>query len=1068
MIMNIRKLIDNSFLFKRKRKTIWLSKLITNNLKQNRSINIIQFVKNYFSTNYVPSKLTIILILSIIVIILFLTNSGKLLTLLGLEEWILIRIHYFSKESNYFQNLVTIHAGIGAIIFSLIILIAESMRDHQSKDTARVLLKVSYLFPLTITEIFAFFLFLFGDVNYLSVITIIIIAFLTVISLKRTISVLLDKPLFIEKRIELLNEQIGKKINLAIDERIGNNILLKSFEKSNHNIKYLMSSVDETNNFLFNSQEFGVVSDIDIGTLNEIAEMLKNKNQLLTDFYDYESTLTNQTKNKNETIIYIHKSYKDTINEDNRTLISIPKSQINNLHLIDIINNRVQRAFKINPKPIFDELVESQLGDLKDQYYDSIINEKISVIEELNKIYIGVAKGYLNCMKPYGGGFSFDQARKERNAAFLGGWEEMRWLATDIRSLIEKAIKKKNLEILHKTLWLPFKISSLAFQEDDHYLFQEFSNFPNLFYLFSLREENKQVISKILFDKSWNFYKNLSDYFIETKLSKNIPKSKKHSLKDFALTILLTYQNLMKAAYDNFDFGGFVKFQTTTLSLFKEPSAGYIKYDLDYLISQLNDKNISIERKKQIQNQIDLEQIYKEIQDRRLQMFFGLASWIFDKFKKNQTNETIKQIYNYVQSIFDIPLNDFTKIFLNTHSFEVEDFWNWGFWDMIADSSFHSIKILEKLEQFYAVKALLLLTKIEKDKRDHLELPYNREFAYLAEGSRDLMHVLNDITNNPNSWRFVLQDNSINKVDVLKNLLLEAKEKQEKRDINKKRQTPISNLKVKNFKEKFIDEFYKHADLRIIIERESTIEKKLSIRPEETLSRFGINRVDDKAAFIENWHVHFIDWGENYGRNLALGENSVLINEIINGCETIDAKELENVFGKFRNMEDLIILVINSSPYLIFQGLDNFEYQNRLDIRPLSGIYKFQGADIPIYQIFQSKIEEQIIILSRRKINKLIQYSPMNDNENEDMLKDIFYINVQSFSENVQLMSKLINDPPAWLKENRDKYEQRLYLKELVLIEIFERFTLLFSDEYNGYRILTKNYLKLNKKDSDN
>jgi len=140
-----------------KQKAEWLSAFIKKDKEQYPSPNLRKKVARYFSTFYIPSRETILFILFLVGLILLFTNLGKILLLAGLDDWILFRIHFFTKESNQFQNLIAIHAGIGAIIFALIILIAESLRDNQSKDTARVLLKVSYLFPLTVAEIFVFF-----------------------------------------------------------------------------------------------------------------------------------------------------------------------------------------------------------------------------------------------------------------------------------------------------------------------------------------------------------------------------------------------------------------------------------------------------------------------------------------------------------------------------------------------------------------------------------------------------------------------------------------------------------------------------------------------------------------------------------------------------------------------------------------------------------------------------------------------------------------------------------------------------------------------------------------------
>jgi len=827
----------------------------------------------------------------------------------------------------------------------------------------------------------------------------------TVLSLKMTIKVLLDKPLFTKKRIELLNEGIKEKINRAIDERIGNNIFLAKLKNSDLNLDYSIILPEDSNSLVINSDEFGIVSDINIGLLAEIAKIIQvaaekngtlpNRPQLIIG--DKQATETKRTDIHTDFQIKVHKRYRENIIEGNRILLSFNKSLVTDPQLIEIIRLKAQKAFKIIPDDNFDELVKSQLTDLKGQFIDAITNRKLNIIEELFTIYIGIADGYLSCMDPYGGGFSFEQARSERAAAFMGGWEQMRWLVSDVRSLVIEAIQSKNQEILIETIRLPFRISRLALQNDDHYLFQEFSWFPSLFYRYSQKEDVQQEIKIYLFEKSLKYYQDLSDYYIETKLGKDIPGNKINSLKNFAITILLSFQTLLKAAFDNRDFEGFIKFQKTTSSIFTKTYSGLELYEIEFIKSQLKNPDLSKVSREHFDRQLEKHLIFQDIHDRRLQMFFGLTSWIFNEYKKFQSDEKIKGFYESIHSTVSISLEELTKIFLDVHSYDTESFWNWDEWDTIPDGKVYSIRILEKLEQFYVVKALSMLAGLSHEKIGQIELPYNRDFAFLAEGNRDLVKTLIDIENNPDNWRFVLSEDEISKVSDLKNLLSRAKERQEKEDIKRKRTKKISELKVDTFKEDFIKGFYENTDLRKFIENISTIEKNLSEKPKETTKRFGFNTVDDKAAFFDDWYVYFGDWGKSYGRNLAIGENSTMLNKIIESCERLSGVNLESTLIKFANINDILILLVNVSPFNLFQNEDGFRYKESLTGISHSGVYQFQGIDIPIYQFFLANIDKQLIILDKNKIKKLVQYSPLNAGEHENLIKDIFCMNIQSF-----------------------------------------------------------------------
>lgn len=80
----------------------------------------------------------------------------------------------------------------------------------------------------------------------------------------------------------------------------------------------------------------------------------------------------------------------------------------------------------------------------------------------------------------------------------------------------------------------------------------------------------------------------------------------------------------------------------------------------------------------------------------------------------------------------------------------------------------------------------------------------------------------------------------------------------------------------------------------------------------------------------------------------------------------------------------------------------------------------------------------------------------MNKGEDKNLVKDIFYINVQAFSENNNLMEQFIKKPPEWLKKIGNEQKQREHLQERVLIHIFERFEYNKPKDFEGYKFLLK------------
>lgn len=302
-------------------------------------------------------------------------------------------------------------------------------------------------------------------------------------------------------------------------------------------------------------------------------------------------------------------------------------------------------------------------------------------------------------------------------------------------------------------------------------------------------------------------------------------------------------------------------------------------------------------------------------------------------------------------------------------------------------------------------------------------------------------------------------DETFNKkvIPFLQGLKIKAQE----RIKSLQREQQISPKKIEEFREQLLKEFNETVVLRNIFKHYKLFEDKTSEKYDDTLERFGINIVTDKAAFFEEWHVHYTDWGGQYGRNLAAGEDSHLLEGIIVNCKEIKKNEFEQILEKFSDLSDVIIFVTNMALYKFFENSKNFKpkwYKDspQLDVKGFEGWYLYKGKYLPIFRAYHRKIDEQIAILNKSKLGKLIQYSPLDEGENEGLKKDIFYMDIRAFSEDENLMKKFLEKPPEWLEKIGDKNKQREHLREKVLLQIFERFEYNKHLEFEGYLLKIK------------
>ena len=506
-----------------------------------------------------------------------------------------------------------------------------------------------------------------------------------------------------------------------------------------------------------------------------------------------------------------------------------------------------------------------EISNVKDQFSAAIMNSRTGEVEELAKLYIGLSEEFLEQMLRFGGGYTAEQAHKERHT-LLSGWQQVRWLSYDIRDLMEQAIKTKNQEIIREVVYIPIVIARRATEKNDHYLFQEFIGFSQLIYSFALREEDEKL-RKFLIDRSWRYLKEIADIYIEPRLRKDdLEDGEMKSIRDFSIFFLITFQDLIKSAFDNNDFESFQLFKDAAIKLFKHFSPSEAVVSAHSLEWYLKNPSLTTEQKEKytvaLEKQKERENIEKEICDRKNQMMFGLTSWILEHFVRHKEDAGTKKFYEEMQKTLPKDIVELTDIFIQCHSFETENFWGWGWWEVVSDGDVHSIQVLEKLEKVYAINALKILSAKNADEIASIKLPPSRDLSYLAEGVRDLIKTLDNIKANPQQWEFVVDALAAAKTDALKGIIEKAKEEQEKEEMESKRKQPISQEKVEQFKVSVVREFDKTIRIESFFEYLGLYKDKTSEVSEiSKKTRFGVNTVDDKAVFLKDWHIHFGDWG---------------------------------------------------------------------------------------------------------------------------------------------------------------------------------------------------------------
>lgn len=1024
-----------------------------------------------FNKLYEPSP-TSFFVVSVIVLFLNILSHISCFNFFGLS----LTFNTLNFDSsNHFQNLIAVHAGIGTIIFALLIFVAESLRDDESKDKARILLKESLLYPLAIAEIVTFFNFLWWkNINQLSILPIVLVGLFAIYSLSKLIYVLLNVHILNEKRLELLRDRVKKSISLAIDERLGNNYLINRLGENKIGLTYTPLSERDTENYhFFDALKMGVITDIDLCLLEKIAKLLEqeaNKNGL--SFYENklkpsegnvsgsENTRAQVSKETYAKADKYHfglaKKYHDRIDQDYKTLIRVHKSILKNSDTIKELEGLVREAFKIGRRNNYSEQVRLELSGLKDQFIEAINNKKLGRIEGFRQIYLSLAESFLESMNECGGGYSYEQAKKEVGNVFEG-WSEIKWLEDGLRELLIKSTQTHDEETIRDVAYIPAAIAIRAIKFRDHFLFQKFLGFIPYLHFLGYKEPDKNI-RRFIHNKSVTWLKEVASYFIEPELKdakeENLIKEYTH----FTVHVFLIFQNLLKTSLENNDIEMVGEIADVLDRLYRHfnpseyPNAEHLEWELKRASAEVEKSRIGLKLKVQK----SLEESEKEIKLRRQQLFFGITAWAFRNYRSDKVDQGKKQLFAVLKKHLPTKLEELTHVFITSRSFETEDFFGWGWWDMVPDGEVHAIDFHSNLDYLYLVLALENLSG-SRDQVEKISLPPSRDLAFLIEKNGELQKKLNEIeTNYSVAWGDFVSADNVSKASLLRELFEKAQKAQEVNEREYIKTTAISSKKVEEFYNLFLKGFNEHSTLRKLFSRFNRLNDlsaTTELKPE--IDMWGYNQIDMKEGFLEKWHVHYVGWGEQYGEGFVRSENEVVFEKIADNLS--EKKQVKK--------DEVIVQIIDylknkklKNPIIAGSFVDYFELQNLraserfvpqwdkrqgstdLDDLPFyMGYLKCDDLKVPVLRIFSKKteIKNALIIFSADSIGEWIQYPPLKTVNDKGKQRDIFFYQIYDLNFEDDQRNKILKQNSTWLQEQKNAEN---YLRQRVLINIFEKF----------------------------
>lgn len=252
----------------KKRRDCWLSTRVENAKKELKGNNaLLPWYKKslrYISQLYYPTASKFLFLVSVLSIVFGFCNKCF---------W----ISY--ENAGFYLSLVPVQIGIVALIFPIMIFIIGFSGNKMASgvNLSEVLLRESFLFPVGVVGLFFLVNLIWARSSYVVVVQIILSALMYACVLFRIIRLLLSDKRLLEKSKALLKDKLRRSIEKTIDERLGNNILMKELGENKIELGYSFFDPERNSEeyVKYDLKQRGVIVDINLNNLDKNAKIIE-------------------------------------------------------------------------------------------------------------------------------------------------------------------------------------------------------------------------------------------------------------------------------------------------------------------------------------------------------------------------------------------------------------------------------------------------------------------------------------------------------------------------------------------------------------------------------------------------------------------------------------------------------------------------------------------------------------------------------------------------------------------------------------------------------------------------
>ena len=851
-----------------------------------------------------------------------------------------------NDESQLITRLQSLDAGIALVFvpFTIFAVGLSSRRTESGVNAAEVLLSETYIFPITVFVLGLLTTFtLIKRVSWAKGLIFVTLAFAT-FAVYRLCQVLLDEERLYTSAIKLLQDKIRRTIGMALDERIGRNLLLKQLDGKP--IEYSLSShLSAGEYFQIKATRKGFVKDIDLNLLFEFVQDLENIANSYGFSFDEKQTSENSAPQQGLELTpmgsknlrsnrqrYIVKIFGDEVTDRSDSLVFFSRVLVQDVQKRQQLAERARSAFHIKPGDSSSRTVERYLGLIKDQAIVAIKDQKTAYLESLLTVYAESVLTFLEEMKKAIGGHSFQAAVNERQNLF-GGWNEMTWMSRHFAEIYYKGCRSEDIYIAKTVAAAPFRIAYSSIRYRDSLVFDQFTSFARSLYS-ALDDVKESKIRRLLFDTCLTYLKDIVNAGIELELERSENTAADlERIGSLATVILVRYQELLKLSFDKKNFEHFQQFKDGIDALFRYMSSKLTSWPSSPQFTEASKASLDEDRtslKQQAERRKTILDIVRSVEHQKLQLFFAIGGYVFERAIPSDDSH----IHGCLMQIDgQFPTNPFQlgELYLDNGKPDTDQLWGRAFYEDSPEGAW-----LDSRGTEYFCYLLLKFTHQYTDQQfSNFSLPAEPNFVANLREDGPIAGTFRNFRDDREKWKKVVPDDWLPSIPNLHQVFARATAKRKIAEDDQIIQTPIDGEYVKVFRARFVQEFENYAVMRKAFKHFKAYKDETPfVKGVETGPKWGLNVLDMKQAYTADGSKVYFNWPEEYARKLATSESEFMFHRILQELPECDLSGHDGLEEKIevviressaRRIEPNVILVARQSPLgQISDSLKNF------------------------------------------------------------------------------------------------------------------------------------------------